>query len=190
MYQLFSQTKITGSRHTAARLSASWKAPMLVAPIAEEARGDLAATADLRRPAQPAGDRQVGADDGVGAVVAVLGAGDVHGPALARADPAGPAEQFGEDGVGRRAAGQRVRVTAVGAERVVTGAQHRRRADGDRLVPETEVGGPVDQPLAVQRVGPLLEGAQVGHPRVEVKAVRLRGGGHGARVAAGTCCLV
>jgi hypothetical protein len=32
MYQLFSQTKTTGSRHTAARLSASWNAPMLVAP--------------------------------------------------------------------------------------------------------------------------------------------------------------
>ena len=32
MYWLFSQTKITGSFHTAAKLSASWKAPMFVAP--------------------------------------------------------------------------------------------------------------------------------------------------------------
>ena len=32
MYQLFSQTKTTGSRHTAARFTASWNAPMLVAP--------------------------------------------------------------------------------------------------------------------------------------------------------------
>ena len=32
MYWLFSQMKITGSCQTAARLSASWKAPMLVAP--------------------------------------------------------------------------------------------------------------------------------------------------------------
>ena len=32
MYQLFSQTKTTGSRHTAARLTASWNAPMFVVP--------------------------------------------------------------------------------------------------------------------------------------------------------------
>ena len=32
MYWLFSQMNTTGSAHTAARLSASWKAPMLVAP--------------------------------------------------------------------------------------------------------------------------------------------------------------
>src|ERR1017187_9433560 len=32
MYQLFSHTNTTGSRHTAARLTASWNAPMLVAP--------------------------------------------------------------------------------------------------------------------------------------------------------------
>ena len=32
MYWLFSQMKTTGNCHTEARLSASWKAPMLVAP--------------------------------------------------------------------------------------------------------------------------------------------------------------
>ena len=32
MYPLFSQTKITGRYQIAARLSASWKAPMFVAP--------------------------------------------------------------------------------------------------------------------------------------------------------------
>src|ERR1039457_4351194 len=32
MYRLFSQTKITGSFQTAAKLSASWKAPILVVP--------------------------------------------------------------------------------------------------------------------------------------------------------------
>src|SRR5437870_7515404 len=38
MYMLFSQTKRTGSFHTAARLSASWKAPMLVAPSPKNAQ--------------------------------------------------------------------------------------------------------------------------------------------------------
>src|SRR5580700_11084118 len=32
MYRLFSQTKITGSFHTAAKFSASWNAPILVVP--------------------------------------------------------------------------------------------------------------------------------------------------------------
>ena len=32
MYWLFSHTKTTGAFHTAARLSASWNAPMLVVP--------------------------------------------------------------------------------------------------------------------------------------------------------------
>ena len=32
MYRLFSQTKTTGSLYTAAKFSASWKAPMLVVP--------------------------------------------------------------------------------------------------------------------------------------------------------------
>ena len=32
MYWLFSQTNTAGSRHTAARLTASWKAPMFVVP--------------------------------------------------------------------------------------------------------------------------------------------------------------
>src|SRR3954470_9142712 len=32
MYRLFSHTKITGSFHTTAQLSASWNAPMLVVP--------------------------------------------------------------------------------------------------------------------------------------------------------------
>jgi hypothetical protein len=37
MYRLFSQTNSTGSFHTAARLRASWKAPMLVAPSPKKA---------------------------------------------------------------------------------------------------------------------------------------------------------
>ena len=34
---MFSHTNTTGSRHTAARLSASWKAPMFVAPSPKNA---------------------------------------------------------------------------------------------------------------------------------------------------------
>ncbi len=37
MYRLFSQTNTVGSFHTAAKLSASWKAPMLVVPSPKKA---------------------------------------------------------------------------------------------------------------------------------------------------------
>ena len=37
MYRLFSHTNTTGSRQTAARFSASWNAPMLVAPSPKNA---------------------------------------------------------------------------------------------------------------------------------------------------------
>ena len=37
MYRLFSHTKIVGSWYTAAKLSASWKAPMFVAPSPKKA---------------------------------------------------------------------------------------------------------------------------------------------------------
>ena len=159
-------------------------------PVAEKTRRDLAGAADPGRPGQAAGDRQVGADDRVRAVVPVLGAGDVHRPALARADAAAAAEQLGQHGVGRRAAGQRVGVAAVGADRVVVRPQHRGRADRDRLVPEPEVGLPVDQPLPVQRAGPLLEGPQVAHPRVQVQVIRARRAGLRAGPALGPRCLV
>jgi hypothetical protein len=50
-------------------------------------------------------------------------------------EPALPPEQLGQHGVGRRAAGQRVGVAAIGADRVVVGPQRRCSTDRDRLVP-------------------------------------------------------
>ena len=102
----------------------------------------------------------------------MLHAGDVHGAALAPADPALAAEQLGQDRVGRGAAGQRVRVTPVGAERVVVRAEHGRGPHRDRFLAEAQVHRAVDQALPVQRVGPLLEMPQETHLCEEFQVIR------------------
>ena len=72
MYRLFSHTKITGSFHTTAKFSASWKAPMLVVPSPKKHTADVVVAAVLGAPGGAAGDRQVRADDRIGAHHAVL----------------------------------------------------------------------------------------------------------------------
>src|ERR1700751_2303196 len=54
MYKLFSQTNSTGSDHTAARLSASWNAPMLVAPSPKNATATWPEPRSLADQAAPA----------------------------------------------------------------------------------------------------------------------------------------
>ena len=53
----------TGSFHTAAMFSASWKAPMLRGAVAEVGDGHALLAADLRRQRQAVGDRHAAADD-------------------------------------------------------------------------------------------------------------------------------
>src|SRR5580658_8704974 len=54
MYRLFSQMNSTGSFHTAARLSASWNAPMLVAPSPKNATAIWPLPRNLADQAAPA----------------------------------------------------------------------------------------------------------------------------------------
>jgi hypothetical protein len=68
-------------------------------------------------------------------------------------------------------AGQCVRVPAVGADRVVVGAQHVGGADGDGFLAQPQVHRAVDHPLAVQCVDLLQDAAQEAHPRVELEPV-------------------
>ena len=106
----------------------------------------------------------------------MLHAGDVHRAALALADPALAAQQLGQDRVRRGAAGQRVRVAAVGADRVVVRAEHGRGADRHRLLAEPQMHRAVNQALPVEHVGPLLEMAQETHLREEFQVI---GDAHG-----------
>lgn len=64
--------------------------------VAEEGHRDLAGAAQPRRPGRAGRHREMGADDGVGAEHVRGRLGQVHGAALASAQPRGPAHEFGE----------------------------------------------------------------------------------------------
>ena len=139
--------------------------------VTEEADGDRIGLLDLAGPGQPARDRQVRTDNGVGAVVAVLHAGDVHRATLAGADPACLAQQFGEDRLRRGTAGEGMGVAAVGADRVVPWGQNRADTDGDRLLAEAEMRGTVHPALPVEDVDLLQKRSGEGHLLVQRELV-------------------
>ena len=134
--------------------------------VAEEADGHPAVLLVLGRPGRARGDGQMRPDDGVAAHHAVFDAGEVHGTTLAAEKPARASHQLAEDADDRRAAGQRVVVAAIGAERQVVGPHGRGEARRHRFVAGREVDRSLDQVLEKQVVGALLE-----QPRGELRSV-------------------
>ena len=84
--------------------------------VAEEADRDVLLPLVLRAPGRAAGDRQMRADDGVGAHHAVLDRGQMHRAALAAHQAVVALHQFAQHLRDRHAARQRVGVAAIGAE--------------------------------------------------------------------------
>src|SRR5229473_115211 len=146
MYWLFSQTKTTGSFQMTARLSASWKAPMLVVPSPKK---QTATCPDLRTCADHAAPAAIG-----------------------RCAPTIASEPFRHGGSHGRAAGEGMAVAAIGAEGVVVGAHRDGIAGGDRLLTECEVAGAAHQVLEEQLIGALLEIAQLDHQLIEAQPRR------------------
>ena len=124
--------------------------------VAEEAHAHVLGALVLRPPGGAAGDRQVRADDGVGAHHAVLGRGEVHRPALAAHQANIAPHQLAQHLLDGHAARQRMGVAAVGAERQVARLHGRGEAGRHRLLAEREVAGALHQVLQEQVVGPLL----------------------------------
>ena len=153
---MFSQTKTTGSFHTTAKFSASWKAPILVVPSPKKQTETSLCAEILRAPRGAVGDAEMRADDGVGAHHAVLDRGQVHRAALAAHQPAVALHQLAEHLLHRRAARERVRVAAIGAEGEVAGLHRDGEAGGDRLLAERQMARALDQVLQEEIVGALL----------------------------------
>ena len=170
---LFSQTRISGSCHSAARLIVSLKVPAWTAPSPKK----TTATASL--PRQPGGQRaaqrhrDVAADDAGRAEEAVLGVDEVHRAAHALAQPVGAAHQLGHLAVHRRALGERVAVGAVAAVDRVVVAQLQAGAGGDALLPDRQVDQPVDLVGALEPADALLEVADPPH-RAQQRGARRR----------------
>jgi hypothetical protein len=142
---LSSQTKTAGSRHSDARLSASWKVPWLAA-------------AHLVGQRRAAGRRQARADDAA-AAEAVLRIEQVHVAALAAAEPGDLAEDLGGHAIERHALGDGEVVRPVGADHGVLRSQVRADADGDRLLAGREV----------HLAGHRARGDVEGQPRLDVR---------------------
>src|SRR5579864_9770067 len=71
----------------------------------------------------------------------------MHGAALAAHQADVAQHQLAEHSLHRRAASQRVRVTAIGAERLVALAHRDAEARRDRLLPDRQMAGALDHVL-------------------------------------------
>ncbi len=71
-----------GSFHSEARLSDSWKAPMLLAPSPKQTTVTRPSLAEVRRGGKAHADRQSAADDAGSDHYTGFGVRDVHGAAL------------------------------------------------------------------------------------------------------------
>ena len=168
---MFSQKKITGSRQTAARLSASWNAPWAAAPSPKKATATLSSPRSCGRHGGTVGDRKAGRHDAVGPEDPEPGVGDVHRAAAAPVGSLVPGHQLGEHAHGIQALGQAVAVAAVGGGDDVVGAQRPARADGRRLLADGEVDEAGDQAVAVELGDPLLEAADQHHAALHLQQV-------------------
>ena len=129
-YWLLITWKTIGSFQTAARLSASWKPPVLVAPSPNwQSTTPWSPVVERQRRADR--DRQMAADDAPAAQEATLDVEQVHRAAVAAGHAGLLAEQLGHDGrPGRTADRERRAVVAVAREQVVAvveAARWRRR---------------------------------------------------------------
>ena len=151
-----------------ARFSASWKAPVLVAPSPKNATATplLAAELEGERGADDRG--QAAADDRVRAEVAARDVVEVHRAAeAARAALLLPVE-LGHDRVDRRALGDRVPVGAVGRGDHVVRLERRADAARDRLLADRDVQEARQLARAEALLHLLLEAADQQHLAVEL----------------------
>ena len=156
-YPLFSQKKITGRCHTAARFTASWNAPWATAPSPKNATATVAVGAELGGRGCSDRDRQAGGHDPVGAEDPDVRVGDVHRAAAAPVGALVLPHQLGEHPEGGQALGQAVTVAAMGRRDDVLGSKGPARPDGRRLLTDGQVDEAGHLAVAVQRGYPLLE---------------------------------
>ena len=129
---------------------------MLVVPSPKKQTETSFCAEILRAPGRAAGDRQMRADDGVGAHHVMLDRGQMHRAALAAHQADVAQHQFAEHPLHRRAARQRMRVAAIGAEGFVALAHRDPEPRRDRFLPKRQMAGALDQVLQEQIVGALL----------------------------------
>jgi hypothetical protein len=115
------------------------------------------------------GDRQVTSHDGMPAPVIVLGAGKVHGTALAPTDASGLAQELCHHCLWIQSAGNGPPMIAIGCEQMVCRKQRFAGADGDRFLSDVKMQEPADLSLGVQLSGFLFESPDEDHLPIELE---------------------
>ena len=139
--------------------------------VAEEADRDVVLALVLRAPGRAAGDRQMRADDRVGAHDAVIGGGQVHRAALAAHQAVVALHQLAQHLFELHAARQRVGVAAIGAERKIARFHGGGAAGGDRFLAERQMARALDQILQEQ-----IERALFGLANLDLHAIHAKPG--------------
>ena len=167
---LFSQTRISGSFQSVARLTVSLKCAGLDRAVAEEDDRDRVVAAQPRGERAPERDRDVAADDAGRPHEAVLHVDEVHRAAEPATQPAVAPHQLCHRALERRALRDRVAVRPVARVHGVVVAQLRAHRRGDALLPDAEVDQPVDLVGARELADPLLEQPDPPHRREQARA--------------------
>ena len=155
--------KTIGRFHIAARLSASWKAPVSTAPSPNWHSTAFGWPVWSSARAAPAAIGRWAADDAPAAEEAALDVEQVHRAAAAVGDAGDLAEQLGHDRGGRAADRERGAVVAVGREQAVALLQRVDGADDRGLLADGQVAVAADPRARVLLLGALLEAADQHH---------------------------
>src|SRR4029078_1292468 len=160
--------------------------------VTEKADRNILVAFVLRTPGGAAGDREMGTADGIGAHNAVLLRSEVHGPTLAAHQPVVALHQLAQYLLDRHATRKSVGMTAVSAEREIALLHGLGKASGDRLLPERQMAGALDQVLQEQVVGALFRLAQAHLRAIKGQALLLADiviqSGTGLGLRAVLCC--
>src|SRR5215831_1033353 len=131
--------------------------------LAEKADGHPAGAQSSGGKRRARGDAHAAGHDGIGSQIPGGGIGDVHGPAFAATVAGFLAQQFGEHAVGRRALGQAMPMTAMGAGDVIARTQGFADADGHRFFADVEMCQTWHQCARVEIVDLFLKQADADH---------------------------
>ena len=168
---MFSQKKITGSRQTAARLTASWNVPCATAPSPKNATATLPSRRSCAAVAAPTAIGRPAPTIPLAPKMPIVGSAMCIEPPRPRFVPASLPISSANIPSAVETLREAVAVAAVGRRDHVGRAERPARADGRRLLPDRQVHEARHLAVAVQRRDALLEPADHEHPPMHLEEV-------------------
>ena len=166
-YWLFSQTKSTGSFQMLARFKPFVKGAVVDRAIAEERHADAAGLEQLEAIAGAGRLQDAGTDDAAGPHHADFRREQMHAAAAPVRTAGRTAVQLRDELLGGHSLGQRMPMSAMGAEDGVVVFQVGTNADGNGFLTDIRVASAVDQPALMRAGQVLLTAADQQHLPIE-----------------------